>query len=153
MKILIYTFQFFILLFIFSCKNESNVDMPIKEEQKLIVMTLNLKDDSSKIAEYVDYHKNPWPEVEAANKKAGITDVKIYKHGRRLMMVLQVPKSINLDEMSKIYAACPRMEEWAALMKEYQESFPETPDKGWIEMELIHDYQKDEGFNKEIRTR
>ena len=60
---------------------------------KSFAMTLSLKDDPTIIEQYVEYHRNTWPEGLDGLKGLGITSMKNFLHGRRLFMSLDAPRS------------------------------------------------------------
>lgn len=144
---------FTILFSIFSCSDQKSdrvliapptINSSSSDNTKDIVMMINLKEDSSIIKEYENYHKNIWPEVENANKAAGIKDVKIYRFGRRLVMIITVPEDWNMEEANMLYAnSSPKVKEWGELMSKYQEPVPEAPKEtsSWAAMELIYQYK------------
>jgi L-rhamnose mutarotase len=109
-----------------------------------IAMTINLKNDSAAIAKYKEYHRQPWPELVAANKAAGIQKARIYLHGRRLVMLLTVPKNWDSEKAGQAYAnSSPKVKEWGKLMETFQEPVPEAkPGESWAPMELVYDYQE-----------
>lgn len=109
-----------------------------------IAMTINLKDDSTAIAQYKQYHRRPWPEIEKANRAAGIEKVRIYLQGRRLVMILTVPPDWDQAKADAAYAgAGPRVKEWGALMEGFQEPLPEAgPGESWLPMESVYSYDR-----------
>ncbi|MCJ8299106.1 MAG: L-rhamnose mutarotase, partial [Pseudomonadales bacterium] len=52
-------------------------------------LTLDLKDDPQLIVEYEKYHKQVWPEVLAAIRHVGIQEMKIFRTGNRMFMLIQ----------------------------------------------------------------
>ena len=53
-------------------------------------LTLNLRDDDELIREYEGYHKpgNVWPEVIDSIRESGILDMRIYRSGLLLIMIM-----------------------------------------------------------------
>ena len=48
------------------------------------VFTVNLKDDPGIVEEYMRYHRDVWPEVQASLRRVGVEQMDIYLLGRRL---------------------------------------------------------------------
>ena len=101
--------------------------------------TLNLKDDPEAIALYRYHHDHFWPEVEAALKKVGILDLKIFLLGRRLFMYITAKDDFkpetDFPRYLKLHEKC---QEWEELMGTFQEKVPEAGEnEKWAKMEKI----------------
>lgn len=138
-----------ITLFNLSC-DEKRTDAAFDSgpEMKELVFTTNLKNDSTAIARYKYLHSEAglWPEINEANKAAGINSVKIYLQGRRLFMVVAVPKNADMELVDSLYAASnpEKLKAWAELTAEFQEAPPGAePGQIWTPMELIYEYAPD----------
>jgi len=109
---------------------------------KMVVYTINLKDDPKLIEEYKTYHKNIWDEVKAGLKEAGIRKNWIYLLGTRLVNIMEVDDNYDPENSIKdYYKSRPKVEEWAKLMATYQEPVPEArPDEWWAQMEKIFEF-------------
>ena len=104
--------------------------------------TLMLQDDPAKIEAYKRHHRAVWPEVLAALRGTGITDMKIYLLGRRMFMYMTTVDDFDPAANMARYAASPRVQEWEELMQTLQERAPEAPpDQWWADMELVFDLQ------------
>ena len=57
---------------------------------KRICYTLNLKNNKTLIKEYINHHKNVWPEIIKSMKDSGIVNAEIYNFST----VLQSKKQI-----------------------------------------------------------
>jgi L-rhamnose mutarotase len=114
-------------------------------DMKQIVFMAELKDEASATKKYRYYHgpEGVWPEVLHAAKESGLKSVKIYQHGNRLVMILELPEDLSLDEMNRRYAASSvRLKEWGEIMSALQQPPPgASPGETWVTMEMIHDYE------------
>ena len=54
----------------------------------LFALALNLRDDPGVIAEYEAHHRRVWPEVLAGIRATGVEEIKIYRSGRHLFMLM-----------------------------------------------------------------
>lgn len=100
-------------------------------------LTLDLKDDDA-IAEYKRYHEKIWPEIRDSILGAGIVDMEIYLLGRRLFMIMEVNETFSLAAKAAADAANPRVQEWEALMGQFQQPLAESrPGQRWVLMERI----------------
>ena len=99
---------------------------PYSVPVKRYCRTLDLKDDPELIAEYRRRHakENFWPEILAGIKEVGILEMDIYIRGTRLMMILEVPADLDLDEAMTRLATLPRQQEWEDFMSVFQQAAP-----------------------------
>lgn len=106
---------------------------------KTHVFTVNLKDDPEVIRRYEAYHDAIFPEVTASLRATSILDLRIWRLGRRLVMVMDVRDDYDPVEASRIHRAShPRVLEWEVLMDGFQERVPEaTGASTWAEMKQI----------------
>ncbi len=112
---------------------------------KEIVMMAELKNDAEAIEKYEYFHsaEGVWPEVIHAARVSGFEKIKIYRFSNKLVMILTLPKNLDIDEVNRKYAASGnRIKEWGELM----DSFMQTPggaEEGsiWVPMKIIHDYE------------
>lgn len=117
----------------------------IKPEQQLEekVFVVNIVHDSLKLKEYLDYHKQVWPQVEAGFKKAGYKKIVLYRYGYLLVMKITVPAGADLGEMGKLAEASdPRCAEWNKLMNNYQQGVEGTAaGETWVEAKPFYQFQ------------
>jgi L-rhamnose mutarotase len=102
------------------------------------VLTVDLRDDPAAIESYREHHERVWPEVLASLRAAGVRDMNIYLHGRRLVMVVDT-EGQDFRSCFAVHATShPRVIEWEALMRTLQQSPPGTP-RGdwWAQMEPV----------------
>ncbi len=129
-----YLFCMLLILTIISCKE-------IKEEQHLFVVMIH--PDNKKLAEYLEYHKNIWPEVEAGFKKAGYREIKLFRYEHMVVMTVTVPFGADLGEMGRLAESSDkRCAEWNQLMETYQTGIPGT-EKGqkWVEVTEFYSFK------------
>ena len=103
------------------------------------VLAVDLRNDPAAIATYRDYHQRVWPEVLDSVKRAGVRAMDIYILGRRLVMVLELPDGLGVEQaFAAHFGSHPRVDEWEALMRTLLErpaDFP--PGEWWAVMEPI----------------
>jgi hypothetical protein len=109
---------------------------PVKEWENIILST-NLVNDSSMQQEYLDYHATQfekWPEVGKGFCNADFQQLRIFKNGRQLILVISIPKGADLDKLNpRTTLNNPRVDEWNNLMKKYQEGIAGTkPGEVWV---------------------
>lgn len=102
-----------------------------------IILTANLVKDPKKQQEYLSHHATQfqkWPEVARGFCNASFQQLLVFQQGRQLMLVISIPKGASLDELNpKTSLNNPRVDDWNALMKQYQEGLPGTkPGEVWV---------------------
>lgn len=115
------------------------------EKTKELVFVVNLVNDESKIATYLDYHKKVWPEVEAGFKKAGYNTIKMYRYNTSLVMVITIPEDADINQIGKAAEGYDKKcEEWNQIMSNYQEGVTGTR-KGqkWVQAELFYSFKNE----------
>ncbi|RYZ28226.1 MAG: L-rhamnose mutarotase, partial [Chitinophagaceae bacterium] len=95
-----------------------------------IILTANLVDNSKLQKEYMDYHATQfkkWPEVSKGFCNANFQQLLVYRNGRQLMLVISIPKGESLEKLNpKTTENNPRVDQWNATMKKYQEGIEGT---------------------------
>jgi L-rhamnose mutarotase len=106
------------------------------------VYVVNIIDGDKPLQDYLHYHEQVWPEVEAGFKKAGYKDITIYHYNHLLVMIAHVPESADLNAMGKIAESySPRCAEWNKLMSTYQAGVPGTkPGQTWVEAKSFYHF-------------
>ena len=79
---------------------------------KYFGLTVNLKADPKLIAEYIEYHRHVWPEVEASLHRVGIERTRIFLLGRRMFMYMEVADDFNGSTYIQRYLEEPKAVEW-----------------------------------------
>ena len=107
-----------------------------------IILTANLVKDPKKQQEYLSHHATQfqkWPEVAQGFCNASFQQLLVFRQGRQLMLVISIPKGASLDELNpKTALNNPRVDDWNALMKQYQEGLPGTkPGETWVFLEPV----------------
>lgn len=109
-----------------------------------IILTANLVADERLQQEYIAYHSTQfknWPEVSKGFCNAGFQQLLVFRNGRRLMLVISIPKGKKLEDLNpKTIENNPRVNDWNRLMKKYQEGVPGTR-KGevWVFFKQVTD--------------
>lgn len=100
-------------------RKRAEEEQSAKLEEKVFVV--NIVHDSLKLKEYLNYHKEVWPQVEAGFKKAGYKKIALYRYQYLLVMTVTVPAGADLNKMGKLAESYhPRCAEWNRLMSTYQ---------------------------------
>lgn len=102
--------------------------------------TMDLKDDTALIAEYVKRHskEESWPEILAGIRQVGILEMEIYILGNRLFMIVETPLDFEWDTAMARLATLPRQQEWEDFMAIFQDCEEgDTADEKWKMMERM----------------
>jgi len=104
-------------------------------------LALDLKDDPDLIHRYEAYHRKIWPEIAAHIRQHGVLGMEIYRLGTRLVMLMDTDDAVyDAGKMMKAARENPRVQEWEALMWEFQIGTPWTPEgEKWMPMTRIFD--------------
>ena len=108
---------------------------------KCYALALDLVEDQCLIAEYEALHQNEncWPEVKHSIMEAGIRDMRIYRTGNRLFMVMEVDETFSFAKKAEMDANNEKVQEWEQLMWRYQKPLPwADPNEKWVLMDLIY---------------
>lgn len=101
-------------------------------------LALDLKPDPVLMAEYETWHKSVWPEIKASIRDAGIQQMEIYRVENRLFMIMEASDDFSFARKAAIDADNPKVQEWEALMWQYQQALPfAKPGEKWVLMERI----------------
>lgn len=105
---------------------------------KRYCLTLDLVDKKELIQEYDKWHRAVWPEIISSIKTAGVEHMEIYRHGNRLMMIMEVNSLFSAEKKAEMDLANDRVQEWEMLMWRYQQPIPGTkPGEKWVLMDKI----------------
>ena len=107
---------------------------------KRYCQTLDLKNDSALIAEYVLWHTpdSIWKEIPAGIRDVGIREMQIYLFENKLCMVVETPVDFDWGTQMTRLGSLPRQAEWEAFVAKFQQAAPgaASGDK-WRLMERI----------------
>jgi L-rhamnose mutarotase len=90
-------------------------------------LVLDLKDDPELIAQYEVHHRQVWPEVLAHIRAAGVEEMTIWRHGTRLVMLLEAGPDFSFARMAALEVETPRVQAWEKLMWAFQQALPGAP--------------------------
>lgn len=132
---------FVCILSFLSCKRKPVQDV----KYRWLVMTTELVNDERIIRMYDSLHgKNGvWPVLKKANQASGIEEIRIYRYGNRLTMMVRIPAVADLKKMDSLYVGVDeKVKDWGKMMSDFQRSLPGVDStKKWVEMKLIHHYE------------
>lgn len=124
-----------VTFFSFFCRKRKKM-----ESLQRICLTLDLRNDPDLIEEYLYWHQpvNIWPEIPDGIRKAGISNMQIYRLGTRLFMIIEAGPEFDFDRDMARLAAMPRQEEWENFVSRFQAPGPGgTSAEKWQRMERI----------------
>lgn len=102
------------------------------------VLILDLKDDPAAIAAYEEWHQKVWPDILKSIRDAGIEELKIFRAGNRLVMLMNTQPHFDFAEKSLADANNPVVQEWEKLMDRFQQRLPfAAPGEKWVRMSSI----------------
>lgn len=107
---------------------------------KRYCQTLQLRNDSEMIAEYVKRHSESeaWPEIRRGIREVGILEMEIYIKDNLLFMIVETPLDFDWNSAMKCLSTLPRQAEWEAYMALLQGADPQaTSDEKWQLMDQI----------------
>lgn len=111
---------------------------------KKYCLALDLKDDPELIAEYERYHGRVWPEILESIDGSGIVSMQIFRAGNRLFMILEAGPDFSFEKKSAMDALNPKVQEWEALMWNYQQALPfAKPGEKWVLMKEIFAFKRE----------
>lgn len=87
---------------------------------KRYCQTLELVDNPQMIEQYVEAHKNVWPDIQEGIRSVGILDMQIYRLGNRLFMICDTVDEFDWDKDNARLATLPRQAEWEAYVSQFQ---------------------------------
>jgi L-rhamnose mutarotase len=108
---------------------------------KRYAQTINIKDDPAVIDRYVAEHRAVWPEVERGLRGIGIETMRIWRLGRRLLMVMETSDAFDPDvDWPRYMTSDPKIAEWQSLMESLQEPVAEASEaEWWAAMDLVYE--------------
>ena len=110
---------------------------------KRFCLALDLKNDSSLIAEYEAFHEKIWPEIAVSIKSAGIVNMEIYRVENRLFMIMETTADFSFEKKSLMDAANPFVQQWEELMWKFQQPLPSAKEgEKWMLMQKIFELNK-----------
>ena len=108
---------------------------------KQYALVTDMPNDPQLINEYIEYHKNVWPDVLKSITDSGILNMKIYHIGNRLYMHITVTDNFSFETKKTMDLTNPIVQKWERLMSKYQIPVPwATPGEKWTLMNLIFNH-------------
>jgi len=87
---------------------------------KRYCLCLDLKPDPKLIAEYIEHHRNLWPDLRQHMRDQGILNLELYRWETRLFMIMETREDFDPESAWDRDVANPRVQEWEELMNRYQ---------------------------------
>ena len=110
---------------------------------KRFCLALDLKNDSSLIAEYEAFHEKIWPEIAVSIKNAGIVNMEIYRVENRLFMIMETTDDFSFDKKNEMDKENTTVQQWEELMWKFQQPLPSAKEgEKWILMQKIFELNK-----------
>ena len=110
------------------------------QQVKRFCQTMDLKDDPTLIARYVEAHSRlkSWPEIREGIRAVGILEMEIYILGNRLFMIVETPLDFEWSTAMKKLATLPRQAEWEDYVAMFQACEKgSTSDQKWQLMDRM----------------
>ncbi len=110
---------------------------------KRFCLALDLKNDSSLIAEYEAFHEKIWPEIAVSIKNAGIVNMEIYRVENRLFMIMETTDDFSFDKKNEMDKENTTVQQWEELMWKFQQPLPSAKEgEKWMLMQKIFELNK-----------
>ena len=101
-------------------------------------LALDLKKSPKLIAEYERYHEKIPEAIERSIRKAGVTNLEIYRIGNRLFMILEATENFSFEKKAAMDASNPDVQAWETLMWRFQKPLKEAQEgEKWLLMRPI----------------
>lgn len=128
---------------VYNFNRQLNCGLTPAKEWDHVILSANLVADEKLQHEYLEHHRTQfekWPELSKGFCNADFQQLVIFKKDRQLILIISIPKGANLDELNpKTTANNPRVDDWNALMKKYQEGIEGTkPGEVWAFFKKIN---------------
>lgn len=110
-----------------------------------LAFALDLKDDPSLIAQYEEWHRPEriWPGIVESLRNSGITELRIFRTGTRLFLLIEAPDDFSLQAKAQADAASAEVQDWERLMWQFQQALPwAAPGQKWVAMTPIFSLQQ-----------
>ena len=109
-----------------------------EETMKRFCLTLDLRKDPQLIAEYIEHHREGWPEIHQSIRDAGVEDMQLFELDGRLFMIMDTRDDFSFERKAEMDAANPRVQQWEQLMERFQDVGPEAERSAkWKRMQKI----------------
>jgi L-rhamnose mutarotase len=103
--------------------------------------TCSLRDNPDVIQQYDEAHASIWPEVAYSLHSVGMNDIRIWRLGTRLVMLMTTKDNFDPVQATALHRKNhPRCAEWENLMNSLQCAPAEAEsnaDGTWTEMQLV----------------
>ena len=107
------------------------------------VKIIELQNNPESISGYIKVHNEIPEEIVEGIKSVGISTMDLYIFDNKVVMIMECPDNIDINEAMKKLAKLPGQEEWERLVSTYQVCNPEdTSAEKWKEMEKIFSLPK-----------
>lgn len=101
-------------------------------------LMLDLRNDPRLIEEYIEHHRNVWPEIKQSIRDTGVLDMQIYHAQGRLFMILDAGSEFTFERKARMDRDNPMVMKWEQLMARFQQvEAAEDPTQRWKPMQRI----------------
>ena len=84
------------------------------------------------------YHKNVSKEIIESITSSGITNMRLYRTGNRLFMIIDASDDFSFEEKALMDAKNEMVQQWEKLMWDFQQALPcSKPGEKWVLMQKI----------------
>lgn len=105
---------------------------------KRYCLTLDLKNDQTLINEYIEWHKNVWPEILKSINDSGIINMEIYRFNNRLFMIMETEDNFTFERKASMDSSNDKVQEWEKLMWRYQQPLSGSREgEKWMFMDKV----------------
>lgn len=105
-----------------------------------LAFALDLKDDPALIAQYEAWHRADriWPAIVDSLNAAGLSNLKIFRTGTRLFLLIEAPEQFSPQAKASADAANEQVQAWERVMWTFQQALPwARPGQKWVPMQQI----------------
>lgn len=119
--------------------NKMNKLSPVKTTPNYLRVASTIRLDPNRIDEYLEYHRNVWPEVLEQITASNIRNYSIFKFEDQLFSYFEYVGS-NFDEDMKKMAEHEPTQRWWAIQEKLQLPYPQRKSgEWWMEIpEIFH---------------
>jgi L-rhamnose mutarotase len=119
---------------------QSGANYRWRDPMQQLAFAVDLKDDPALIAEHEAWHRADriWPAIVESLQSSGITELRIFRTGTRLFLLIEAPDTFSLQAKARADATSVEVQAWERLMWQFQQALPwAQKDQKWVPMQPI----------------